>query len=165
VLTITDKQSRWFKLMYTLQGKPDQHVTCISRSVRVWPSAIRISHDQRIVTFCVVINRFEQIHYPWKEGFWLNSHHDGWSIHGFIPSFSPTIANEAVGKKSSFCWQPATRLTGPTSPTCDQYDQYLLMWDNLLGLNWHRRGLQPWRCRLFKSHSSIFPTDGPPLFT
>jgi hypothetical protein len=69
------------------------------------------------------------------------------------------------GKKSSFCWQPATRLTGPTSPTCDQYDQYLLMWDNLLILNWHRRGLQPWRCLLFKSHSSTFPTDGPPLFT
>jgi hypothetical protein len=34
--------------MYIMQGKPDQYIT---RSVRVWPSTIRISHDPRITTF------------------------------------------------------------------------------------------------------------------
>jgi hypothetical protein len=37
--------------MYTIQGKPDQHVTYISRSVRVWSYTIRISRGQCIVTF------------------------------------------------------------------------------------------------------------------
>jgi hypothetical protein len=30
------RESRQFELMYTLQGKPDQHTTRIPRSVRVW---------------------------------------------------------------------------------------------------------------------------------
>jgi hypothetical protein len=30
-------------------------------------------------------------------------------------------------------------------------------------LNRHRRGLQPWRCRLTTSHSPMFPIDDPPL--
>jgi hypothetical protein len=34
--------------MYIMQGKPDQYIT---RSVRVWPSTIRISHDPCITTF------------------------------------------------------------------------------------------------------------------
>jgi hypothetical protein len=54
--------------MYTLQGKtrPTQHT--LSRSVRVWPSIIRISLGPRIATFCVVINRLEQVYYPREEG-------------------------------------------------------------------------------------------------
>jgi hypothetical protein len=50
--------------------------------------------------------------------------------------------------KPSFYWWQATRLTGPISPDCDRYVQYLLTGVNLSVLNWHRRGLQPCRCRL-----------------
>jgi hypothetical protein len=55
---------------------------------------------------------------------------------------------KSSGEKSSSCWQPTTRLTELISPACDQYVQYLLAWVNRTVLNRHRRGLQPWRCRL-----------------
>jgi hypothetical protein len=35
------------------------------------------------------------------------------------------------------------QLTGPITPACDQYVQYLLMGPNPSVLNQHRRGLQP----------------------
>jgi hypothetical protein len=53
--------------MYTLQGKPNQHVTRFPRSVRVWSTTIRISRGPHIATFHTVINRFEQIHCTWEE--------------------------------------------------------------------------------------------------
>jgi hypothetical protein len=40
------------------------------------------------------------------------------------------------------------QLTGPISPVCDRYVQYLLTGANRMVLNRHRWGLQPWRCRL-----------------
>jgi hypothetical protein len=55
------------------------------------------------------------------------------------------------------------QFTGPITPACDRYVQYLLARANSLVLNWHRRGLQPWRCRLSTHHSPTFPTDSPPL--
>jgi hypothetical protein len=45
------RESQRFKLMYTMQGKPDQHAIRIPHSVRVWSQTIRISHGQRIATF------------------------------------------------------------------------------------------------------------------
>jgi hypothetical protein len=57
------------------------------------------------------------------------------------------------------------QLTRPITPACDRYVQYLLTGGNPSVLNWHRRGLQPWRCRLSTHHSPTFPTDGPPLST
>jgi hypothetical protein len=57
------------------------------------------------------------------------------------------------------------QLTGPITPAYDRYVQYLLTGVNPLVLNRHRRGLQPWRCRLSTHHSPTFPTDGPPLST
>jgi hypothetical protein len=47
----------------------------------------------------------------------------------------------------------------------DRYVQYLLTGVNTSVLNWHRLGLQPWRCRCSTSHSPTFLTDGPPLST
>jgi hypothetical protein len=55
----------------------------------------------------------------------------------FVPSFSSKTTKEAVGKSQ------ATRLTGPISPACDWYVQYLLVEANPSVLNRHRRGLQP----------------------
>jgi hypothetical protein len=64
------------------------------------------------------------------------------------------------GGKATICWRHATRLTGPISPTCDRYVQYLLVGANPLVLNRHRQELQSWRCQLFTYHSPIFPTSG-----
>jgi hypothetical protein len=50
------------------RGKPDQHATCFSRSVRIWSMTIRISRGPYIATFYTVINRFEQIHCTREEG-------------------------------------------------------------------------------------------------
>jgi hypothetical protein len=46
--------------MYTLQGKPDQHATCIPRLVRVWSQTICISCGQRVATFRLVPTRLKQ---------------------------------------------------------------------------------------------------------
>jgi hypothetical protein len=93
---------------------------------------------------------------PEKKGSRHNPQHVGWPIRGSIPSFSPELANKAGGcKPSSWRW-PTTRFTGPISPACDRYVQYLLMWANRTILNRHRWGLQPWRCRLSIYHSPTF---------
>jgi hypothetical protein len=134
------RESRRFESMYTLHEKPYQYATRISRSVRIWSQTIHISHGQGIATFCVVVNKFEQIHCPWEEGLltpptarhltnmWhhtkLLTHNNQWGS----------------GEKTSFVWQPATRLTGPISLICNQYVQYLLVGANSMGLNRHRRG-------------------------
>jgi hypothetical protein len=96
---------------------------------------------------------------PEKRGFRHNSQHVGWPIHGSVPSFSPEPTNEAVGAKASIYRRHATRLTGDISPAYDRYFQYLLVGANTSVLNRHRRGLQPWRCRLSTYHSSTFPTS------
>jgi hypothetical protein len=46
-------------------------------------------------------------------------------------------------RKPNIHQQQATRFTGPISPTCNWYVQYLLMWANRTVLNQHRWGLQP----------------------
>jgi hypothetical protein len=47
------------------------------------------------------------------------------------------------GDKFTLYWRQDTRLTGPISPACDRYVQYLLTGVNTSVLNWHRWGLQP----------------------
>jgi hypothetical protein len=141
------------------RGKPDQHATRFPRLVCVWSMTIRISCGPHIATFHIVINRFEQIHCTREEGLptqsttrrptdpqvrtQLLSHNSQWSSRD----------------KSSFCWQPTTRLIGRISPACDRYVQYLLAGANPSILNRHRRGLQPWRCRLATYHYPTFPTS------
>jgi hypothetical protein len=46
--------------MYTLQGKPDLHVTRIPRLVHVWSQIIHISHGQYIATLHLVPTRSKQ---------------------------------------------------------------------------------------------------------
>jgi hypothetical protein len=139
--------------------KPDQHATRFPLSVHVWSKIIHISRGPHIATFRTVVNRFERVHCPREEGLstqstacrltdpqvrtQLLSHNNQWSS----------------GEKSSFCWHLTTRLTEPISPACDRYVQYLLARANPSVLNWHRRGLQPWRCRLVTYYCPTFPTS------
>jgi hypothetical protein len=63
-------------------------------------------------------------------------------------------------EKSNFCWQLATRLTGPI------YQHVICTFNTCLRVPTHRSltdtdgGLQPWRCRLSTYHSLTFPIDG-----
>jgi hypothetical protein len=146
-------------------GKIDQHATLFPCSVCIWPQTIHISCGQRITTFHIVINRFEQVHYSQEEGLptqptahWLT----GPRVHTQLLSHNNQWSS---GKKPSFCSQPATRLTEPISPACDRYIQYLFTRANPSVVNWQRWGLQPWRCWLATSQSPTFPTNGLPLST
>jgi hypothetical protein len=94
------------------RGKFDQHATHFSRLVHVWPSTKRISRGPHISTFHVVVNRVEQCHCSWENGFWHNPQHVGWLIHESVPSFSPKPTIKAVGVKSNICWRHAVRLAG-----------------------------------------------------
>jgi hypothetical protein len=149
--------------MYTLQRKPNQHATRIPRSVRIWSQTIRISRGQHMATFHVVVNRFKQIHYSQEEGLPTQPtarRLTGPRVHTQFLSHNNQWSH---GEKTSFCWQTAIRLTEPISLACDCYIQYMLTGTNPSVHNWHRRGLQPWRCQLSISHSSTFPTDDPLL--
>jgi hypothetical protein len=77
----------------------------------------------------------------------------------------PNTSIEAVRLSQTSVNELATRLTWSILPACDQYIQYLLTGANPSVLNRHRRGLQPWMCRLTTLHSLTFPTDSPPLST
>jgi hypothetical protein len=99
--------------MYTLQGKPNQHATRIPRSVHVCSQAMRISRGQRIATFHVVVNRFEQIHCSREEGLPTQpTIHRLTSPRGNTQLHSQN-SQEAVGKSQSSI---DNRLIGLPSP-------------------------------------------------
>jgi hypothetical protein len=139
--------------------KPDQYATRFPRSVRVWSKIIRISRGPHIATFHTIINRFERVDCPREEGLPTQSttrRLTDPSVHTQLLSHN---SHWSSGEKSSFCWDPTTSLTGPKSPACDRYVQYLLTGANRSVLNRHRWGLQPWRCWLVTYHSPTFPTS------
>jgi hypothetical protein len=78
----------------------------------------------------------------------------------WVASFTLPCDNPGVGERG---FGPMVtqllQLTRPRSPVCDRYVQYLLAGANPSVLNRHRRGLQPWRCRLATYHSPTFPTN------
>jgi hypothetical protein len=94
------------------RGKPDQHVIHFLFLVRIWPSTIHILCGPHIATFHEVVNRIEQIHCPQEEGLPTQSTTrrliDPWVRTQLLSKNSQWSSRE----RSSFCWQPATRLTG-----------------------------------------------------
>jgi hypothetical protein len=152
--------------MYALQGKTryTRHVhfpcqstyathTLFVASPRTWqPFA---SHQQRW-TYPTT---------PEKKGSWHNTQHTGWLIRRSVTQFLSHDNHWGSNESQTSIDNRLHRFTGPITPAYDRYVQYLLVGANPSVLNRHRRGLQLWRCRLATSHSSIFPTDGPPLST
>jgi hypothetical protein len=67
-----------------------------------------------------------------------------WVASFLLPCNSPGVWERGFGPMLTQLHQ----LTGPISPACDRYVQNLLAGANRTVLNRHRRGLQPWRCRL-----------------
>jgi hypothetical protein len=149
--------------VYQCRGKLDQHATYIPRSVCVWSQIIHISHGQRIAIFHKAINRFVHIHCPREEGFSTQSTARRPSDPRVHTQHLSHNRQWGTGEKTSFCWQTATRLTELISSACDWYVQYLLTGANPSVLNWHRRGLQPWRHQLSTYHSLTFLTDDLPF--
>jgi hypothetical protein len=159
---VTHIRESWrFELIYTLQGKPDQHATCIPRSVHVWSQTIRISQGQCIAPFCLVPTRLKRAPTP------------GRNLGDQKQTGPAIILDQLILPPSQQLWSRGERFhpSGYTATSaywahilaCHRYIQYLLAGVNLSVLNRHRQG--PWRCRLSTSHSPTFPTDGPPIST
>jgi hypothetical protein len=104
-----------------------------------------------------VIDRFEQIPLLPEKGSRHNPHHANWPIRRSIPILSPKPTNEIVDL-SFYQWQ-ATRLTGPKSPACDRYVQYLLTSTNPSVLKRHRRRLPHRNLRITTSLFPPFPSE------
>jgi hypothetical protein len=97
-----------------------------------------------------------------------SSSQPGWAVYRTHLSFSPNTAIEAVRLSQTSIDEHAARLTGPISPACDQYVQYLLTGANPSVVNRHRRELHPCMCRFSNttprpSQPTVlhFPPNGP----
>jgi hypothetical protein len=134
--------------MYTLQGKTQP--TCHTLST-LSPHMI---HDHTYLTWSTYNNLSYSHQHIWTDPLHPRRRapdtiHSTTAIRsvGPYPSSLPQQPKSSEGKSSS-CWQTTTRLTRPITPACNKYIQYLLAGANRTVLNRHRRGLQPWRCRL-----------------
>jgi hypothetical protein len=122
------------------RGKLDQHATYASHTGPRMPDVCFLRVVPVRGKLLRVIDGVEQAHCSREEGLPTQSTAHHWPIRGSVPSFSPEPANKAVGPKPSIYQRPATRLTGPISPLCDRYVQYLLVRANRMVLNRHRQG-------------------------
>jgi hypothetical protein len=136
------RESRWFESMYTLQGETrlTRH-TYSTLSPCMVPDHTYLTRSTHSDLSCV--NRFVQIHCPWEEGLLTQSTTQRPSNLRVCTQLLSHNNQWGSGEKASFCWQPATRLTGPISPACDHYVQYFLTGVNSSVPNRHRWGLQP----------------------
>jgi hypothetical protein len=101
-----------------------------------------------VATFCEALTDLDRSHCSWEKELPTQSTArrltDSWVRTELLSRASQWSRG---CKPSSWRW-PTTRFTGPITPACDRYVQYLLMGANRTILNRHRRGLQLWRCRL-----------------
>jgi hypothetical protein len=94
-----------------------------------------------------------------------NLQHIDWLIHRFATQFLSQHNHWSSNESQASVDYRIHWFTGPITPACDLYVQYLLTGGNPSILNWHRRWVQPCRCQLMTSHSLNFSTNDPPLFT
>jgi hypothetical protein len=137
------RESRRFESMYTLQGK-----TRLTRHVRFPHQSTYAWRTLPTGGSCT-----------WQPS---TSHRQSWTESLLLRKRAPdtipsTPADRSAGPypvslpsqlvkqwgKPNIHRQQATRFIGPISPTCDRYNQYLLMGANRTVINQHRRGLQP----------------------
>jgi hypothetical protein len=100
-----------------LTDKP--HASHARSTYGLWPY---VSHTVNILQhFAYSSTELSRATAPKKRVSWPNPQHDSWPIYRSAPSFSPKTTIEVVEAKPILCWQPATRLTEPITPACDQY--------------------------------------------
>jgi hypothetical protein len=164
VITATNKRLLIFESRGDLNwctpcsGKPDQDATCFSHSVCIWSKTICISDGQRIATLCESPTALDRVTAPRKRApETIHSTPADWS-RGSYPVSLPSQPTKQW-RKSNICRRLTTRHTGPISPACNRYVQYLLTGANPLVANRHMRGQQSWRCRLATYYSPTFPTS------
>jgi hypothetical protein len=122
--------------MYTLQGKtrPTWH--------------IRFSHQSTYVRRTLPTGG----PHTWQH---FTSHQQSWIESLLSRKRAPDTIHSMPTNRSAGPYPVS--LPSQLMKQWDRYVQYLLMGANRIVLNWHMRGLQPWRCRLSTYHSLIFP--------
>jgi hypothetical protein len=133
-------------------GKPDQHATYAFHTSSRTPGVRFLRVDPVRSNLSWVVDRVEKAHYS-RETRLPTPQRADWPIRESVPSFSPESTNEAVEAKTNIYQRLATGLTGPISPACDRYVQYLLTGTNPSVLNQHRWGLRHRKPR--NSHSTL----------
>jgi hypothetical protein len=139
------RESRWFKSMYTLQGKtqPTRHVRFPRQST--YASCDRSPY---VATFYETSIDLDISHCSREKGLPTQST----SCRLTDPRVHTQLLSRASqwsrGRKPSSWRWPTTRFTRSISPAYDRYVQYLLMAANRTIINRHRWGLHPWRCWL-----------------
>jgi hypothetical protein len=117
------------------RGKPDQHVTRFSRLIHIWSRTIHLLWSAKATFRQSPHGRNRLIHpkeilatkdrltrsWPWVTSFFLP--HDGFGVGE--RGFSQVVTH-------------LYQLTGPVTPACDRYIQYLLAAVNPSVLNRHR---------------------------
>jgi hypothetical protein len=120
------------------RGKPDQHDTYASHTSTRTPNVRFLwavpkpfmSHRQGWTDTTTPEKKCSRLH--------LSARLSGsWDP----PQFLSQDSHWSSRLKPNTCGRPATRLTGPITPACDRYIQYLLTDTNPSVLNTHRRGL------------------------
>jgi hypothetical protein len=151
-------ESRWFKSMYTLQGKPDTHnIYAFRTSLRMplvrflWAVPVRGNLSRWS-------NRVGRILLLLTPPLSLAE----WAV-GPTPVSLPTTTIEAVGLSQASIGEWATWVYWAYISSMWSVRSILAHGGQPIVLNWHKRGLQPWRYRLSTSNSPHFPTDCPPL--
>jgi hypothetical protein len=153
--------------MYTLQGKtrPTRHVCFPLQSTHAWrmlsAGSLRTwqpftgSHEVKIGPLHPeeVLATKDRLAQP-----------SSWVTSFLLPCDSPGVGERGFDTMVTQLHQ----FTGLISPACDRYVQYLLAGANWMVLNRHRRGLQPWRCRLatyplpdLSNQQSLLSPNGP----
>jgi hypothetical protein len=84
-----------------MQGKtrPTRHV-CFSRQSTYVPHTLPVGGLRTWQPFAQSLTDLNRSTAK-KKGSRHNSHHAGWPIHGFVPTFSPTTVNKIVGKSQT----------------------------------------------------------------
>jgi hypothetical protein len=129
--------------------------------VHVYPVYASYGRSLYVATFHTVVTRFEQIHCT-REEVLLTQSTARWSSDPWVRTQLLSHNSQwSSGEKSSFCWQPTTRLTRPISPACDRYVQYLLTGANKWSLIHIGGGYNLGGTGLPRTHSPTFPTSCP----
>jgi hypothetical protein len=150
--------------MYTLQRKNLTNTTrTLPTPVHVRPAYASYGRSPYMATFREAPTDLDRSHCSWEKGLLTQSTARRLTNPRVRTQLLSRTSQWSRGHKPSPWRWPTTRFTGPVWPASDRYVQYLLVGANQRVLNRHRRGLQPWSCRLTTYPLPDLPNQLSPL--
>jgi hypothetical protein len=142
---------------------PTNMIRMLPTPVHVRPTYASCEQSSYVTTFYEVPTDLDRSHCSWEKRLPIQSTARRLTDPRVRTQLLSWASQWSRGRKPSSWWWPTTRFTGPISPVCDRYVQYLLMGANWTVLNRHRRVLQPWRYRLTTYPLPDLPNQLSPL--